>query len=118
MAAAPCVPLEQCYSPSQKFVLKRFHVPQRFYRPPTRPRTAFQVCCLRQSDTKEEKEGGRGRLIQQEGPIETSLVKALRSIQVQPSFREIVSTTKDWGQTLTHASISYGHPSLLSSLVD
>ena len=62
-------------------------------------------------------EGNRSP-IRQGAPIETGLVEALRSLQVQPNFREIVSTTNNWGQTLAHLSIFYDYPYLLSSLVD
>ena len=50
--------------------------------------------------------------------IETGLIEALCRLQGQPHFREIISTTNDWGQTLAHVSIFYGYPLLLSSLVD
>jgi hypothetical protein len=50
--------------------------------------------------------------------IETGLVEALRCLQVQPNFREIVSTTNNWGQSLAHLSICHGYSSLLSCLVD
>ena len=51
-------------------------------------------------------------------PIEAGLLEAFRHVQVQPNFREMISTTNDQGQTLAHLSILYGYPSLLSSLVD
>ena len=51
-------------------------------------------------------------------PIETGLIEALRRLQGQPNFREMISTTNDWGQTLAHLSIFYGYASLLDSLVD
>ena len=53
-----------------------------------------------------------------EAIIELNLVEALRSLQAQPNFREIVSTTNKWGQTLAHLSIFHGYPSLLRSLID
>ena len=52
------------------------------------------------------------------GPIETGLVAALTSLQSQPNFPEIVSTTNDWGQSLAHLSIVHGYPYLLNCLVD
>ena len=65
-----------------------------------------------------ERDGGSRRHIRQEDQIETDLVVALRSLQVQPNFREIVSTKNKWGQTLAHLSIFYDYPSLLRSLID
>ena len=50
--------------------------------------------------------------------IETGVMEALCSLQLQPNFRGIVSTTNDWGQTLAHLSICYDYPYLLRSLVD
>ena len=56
--------------------------------------------------------------VQREDPIETGLVAALSCLQGRSNFREILSTTNDWGQTLAHLSTIYGYPSLLSRLVD
>ena len=56
--------------------------------------------------------------VKREDPIETGLVAALSCLQGRSNFREIVSTTNDWGQTLAHLSTIYGYPSLLSRLVD
>ena len=56
--------------------------------------------------------------VQRQVSIETGLIEALFRLQGQPHFREIISTTNDWGQTLAHVSIFYGYPLLLSSLVD
>jgi len=50
--------------------------------------------------------------------IETGLVHALSSIQALPNFREIVSTTNEYSQTLAHLAILYDYPSLLRHLVD
>jgi len=51
-------------------------------------------------------------------PIETGLVHVLNSIQARPNFREIVSTTNDYSQTLAHLAILFDYPSLLRHLVD
>ena len=53
-----------------------------------------------------------------ENPVETGLVHALNSIQARPNFREIVSTTNEYSQTLAHLAILYDYPSLLRHLVD
>jgi len=53
-----------------------------------------------------------------QNPIETGLVHALDSIQTRPNFREIVSTTNGYSQTLAHLAIFYDYPSLLRHLVD
>ena len=50
--------------------------------------------------------------------IETGLVHALSCIQAIPNFREIVSTTNEYSQTLAHLAILYDYPSLLRHLVD
>ena len=64
------------------------------------------------------RQGGDCSPTTRETPIETDLVEALRSLQGQSNFREMVSTTNDCSQTLAHLSIFYGYRSLLSSLVD
>ncbi len=61
---------------------------------------------------------GRSGVQPQENPIETGLVHALGCIQARPNFREIVSTTNEYGQTLAHLAILYDYPSLLHHLVD
>jgi hypothetical protein len=53
-----------------------------------------------------------------QNPIETGLVHALKRIQERPNFREIVSTTNEYSQTLAHLAILYDYPSLLRHLVD
>ena len=53
-----------------------------------------------------------------QNPIETGLVHALSSIQARPNFREIVSATNEYSQTLAHLAILYEYPSLLRHLVD
>ena len=45
-------------------------------------------------------------------------MRALNSIQARPNFREIVSTTNEYSQTLAHLAILYNYPSLLRHLVD
>jgi len=50
--------------------------------------------------------------------IETGLMDALSCLQARPNFREIVSTTNDYHQTLAHLSIHYDYPSLLRRLVE
>jgi len=55
---------------------------------------------------------------QQAGPVETSLMEALSSLQERSNFQEIVSTTNDYNQTLAHLSVLYGYHSLLGRLVD
>jgi len=56
---------------------------------------------------------GRGQ-----NPIEAGMVHALSSIQVRTNFREIVSATNEYSQTLAHLAILYDYPSLLRHLVD
>ena len=63
-------------------------------------------------------QGRSGGVQPQENPIETGLVHALSCIQARPNFREIVSTTNEYGQTLAHLAILYDYPSLLRHLVD
>ena len=63
-------------------------------------------------------QGKSGGVQPQENPIETGLVCALSCIQARPEFREIVSTTNQYGQTLAHLAILYDYPSLLRHLVD
>jgi len=45
-------------------------------------------------------------------------VEILSCLQTQNNFREILSTTNDYSQTLAHLSIFYGYPSLLHHLVE
>ena len=62
---------------------------------------------------------GRSGVVQpEENPIETGLVHALSCIKARPNFREIVSTTNEYGQTLAHLAILYDYSSLLHHLVD
>ena len=62
---------------------------------------------------------GRGDGVQpQEELIEAGLVQALDCIQARPNFREILSTTNEYNQTLAHLAILYDYPSLLRHLVD
>lgn len=63
-------------------------------------------------------QGGNRSSIPPDVPIETGLLEALRLLQLEPNFREIISTTNEWGQTLAHLCISHGYASLLGSLVD
>ena len=63
-------------------------------------------------------QGRSGGVQPQEGLIESGLVHALSCIQARPNFREIVSTTNEYGQTLAHLAILYDYLSLLRHLVD
>ena len=63
-------------------------------------------------------QGRSGGVQPQEDLIESGLVHALSCIQARPNFREIVSTTNEYGQTLAHLAILYDYPSLLRHLVD
>jgi ankyrin repeat protein len=53
-----------------------------------------------------------------QNPIESGMLHALSCIQARPNFREIVSTTNEYSQTLAHLVILYDYPSLLRHLVD
>ena len=61
--------------------------------------------------------GGHGAGPRDE-PIQNALVDILSCLQTRPNFREILSTTNDYSQTLAHLSIFYGYASLLSRLVE
>ena len=63
-------------------------------------------------------QGRSGGVQPQEDPIETGLVHALSCIQARPKFREIVSTTNKYSQTLAHPANLHDYPSLLRHLVD
>jgi hypothetical protein len=63
-------------------------------------------------------QGGSHNTGPREDSVETGLIEALSCLQTRSNFREIVSTTNNYNQTLAHLSILYGYPSLLSRLVD
>ena len=123
MSAAPLELLQNATPPQQTMLLPFYPRKLSFSSEPIQTPHKTEDCTVStvpqgSQIQKEEKGGGRGRLLRQEDPIETGLVGVLRSLQVQPNFQEIVSTTNDWGQTLAHLSIFYDYPYLISSLVD
>jgi len=62
---------------------------------------------------------GRGHGVQpHEELTEAGLVQALDCIQARPNFREILSTTNEYNQTLAHLAILHDYPSLLRHIVD
>jgi hypothetical protein len=63
-------------------------------------------------------QGGGHGIQPQRDLIETGLVQALRALQARPDFREILSTTNEYSQTLAHLAVLYDYPPLLRHLVD